>query len=233
MSFKSHKVILTGISLFVMSLSKCTPKLSESRWSELDVKINAKIGPLHNLLGTRTIPSDSAANQLGEILAEFLKNEPEFEEIEKEFFEQKESTSLEEARIMKRELRKKANKKDATPEDKANWLKSVKLYAFLLRVRKGKEEQSDIRKQENAYRKNFFKFAKDACNDTLGKERVKPGFTREQANAYYSAKYGNPVDIDLAKLDWFVPTRDRQGAQIVFRSILGRSFEIVSRDSPG
>ena len=129
---------------------------------------------------------------------------PEFEEVEKEYFEKKQSTSLEEARILKRELRKKANKRNSSAEDKANWLKAVELHSFLLKVSKEKEGKGAIRKQENLYRKNFFRFAKDACNGTLGEERVQPTFSKEQADLYFSTRYGTAAAIDTDELDWFV-----------------------------
>ena len=201
MSLKTHKVIL-AILLYlpVMGLSKVTPKLSEERWSEIDVKINQKIGPLHQLLGNNQIPSDVAADQLGQILSEFLLSEPEFEEVEKEYFRNKSSTSLEEARVLKRELKKKAKVKEASHEDKVNWLKAVKLYALLLARSKSREGEAMIRKQEKAYRKNFFKFAKNSCNGTLDQEKVQPRFTKEQADPYFQAKYGQPADVDLKNL---------------------------------
>ena len=188
-----------------MCITRTTPNLSEARWSELDIKINQAIGSLHHDLGTNQTSSEVAGNEFGKILAEFLNSEEEFEEVEKEFFERKESTSVEEARVLKRELRKKANKKGASPEDKANWLKAVKLYAFLLKVQKEKEGAGEIRRQENAYRKNFYKFSKEACNGTLGKEKEQPEFSQETANEYFKAKYSRPAEIDTRKLDWFVP----------------------------
>ena len=197
------KVIL--LVILTMCLGRSTPSLSETRWTELDVKINYSIGVLHHLLGAKQIPSDEAANQLGQILTNFLESEPEFSEIEKEFFKRKQSTTLEEARILKRELKKVANKKNSTQEQKGAWLKAVKLYAFLLKKSKEKEESNEIRKQENSYRKNFSKFAKEACSGTLGKEKVQPSFNKEDANRYYQAKYGQAAQIDVSKLNWFVP----------------------------
>ena len=49
---------------------------------------------------------------------------------------------------MKREMKKKARRRDATPEDKSNWLRAVKLYAFLLKKNKEKEGAGEVRKQE-------------------------------------------------------------------------------------
>ena len=105
--------------------------------------------------------------------------------MEKQFFEKKQSSTLEEARILKKELKKKASKKDASPEDKANAQKAVKLYAFLLRRKHEKEGANLIRSQEKAYRRNFFKFAREACNGTLGEEKVQPGFSKEDADTYF------------------------------------------------
>ena len=199
-------ILITSI-LIGMCLARKTPDLPASRWKELDNKAKDLTGPLHFRISNYETPSDVAADELGEILSLFLKSEPEFEEVEKQYFEKKQSTSLEEARVLKRELRKKANKKDATAEDKSNWMKAVKLYAFLLRKKKEKEGEGEVRRQEKAYRRNFFKFAKEACNGTLGEEKVQPTFSREEANTYFQTKYGTRVDIDTTKLDWFVPTQ--------------------------
>ena len=107
--------------------------LSSQRWNELDCHINDLIGPLHFRLSCGETPSNVAADELANTVSFFLKNVPEFIEVEKQFFEKKQSSSLEEARILKKELKKKASKKDASPEDKAKAQKAVKLYAFLLR----------------------------------------------------------------------------------------------------
>ena len=188
-----------------MCIARTTPQLTSQKWGELDCHLNDLIGPLHHRLSCRETPSNVAADELAGIISFFLKSVPEFQEVEKQFFERKESTSLEEARILKKELKKKAKKKDATPEDKSNWLKAIKLHAFLLRKKHEKEGASEIRSQEKAYKRNFFKFCKEACEGTLGKEKVQPSFTKEEADRYFPAKYSNKVDIDTSKLNWFVP----------------------------
>ena len=189
-----------------MCLARTTPALPPARWKELDAKAKDLTGPLHFKISHHEIPTDEAADELGKILSLFLKSEPEFQEVEKAFY-QKQTKSLEEARIMKREMKKKARRRDATPEDKSNWLRAVKLYAFLLKKNKEKEGAGEVRKQEKAYKKNFFKFSKEACNGTLGEEKVQPSFTREEANTYYQVKYGSRVDVDTSKLDWYLPTQ--------------------------
>ena len=83
--------------------------------------------------------------------------------------------------------------------------KSVRIYSFLLRRKNAKEQEGQIRKQEKDYNKNFYKFAKNACNGTLDTETVKPDFTPEQAFEFYSTRYSSPGEIDTSKLDWFVP----------------------------
>ena len=147
---------ILALLLPTMCLTRITPKLTATRWDELDCKINDLIGPLHWRISNNETESNIAAEELGGILTNLLESEPEFKEVEKEFFERKHSRSLEEARILKRDLKKKANKRDATAEDKSNWLKAVKLHAFLLRKENERQESSKIKQQENAYRKNFF-----------------------------------------------------------------------------
>ena len=187
-----------------MGLSRLTPDLSELRWKELDSNINKEMGNLHNLLGNNQIPSDEAASLFGKILSDFLENEPEFKEIEKEFFKQKESTTQEEARLTKKDLKKKSKAKNATREDKDNHVRAVRMYSFLLKRKKVKEQEGQIRKQEKEYKKDFFKFAKKACNGTLDSEPVKPDFTKEEAFEFYRFRYADPGEIDISKLDWFV-----------------------------
>ena len=199
------KIILKS-ALYIMCLSRITPNLTKARWNELDCKINDLIGPLHWRISQKETPSNIAADELGGILTNFLKTEPEFVEVEKEYFERKETKTLEEVRILKRDLKKKAKNRNATAEDKANWLKAVKLHAFLLRKEKEKQESSQIKRQEDLYRKNFFKFAKDSCNGTLFAPKVTPTFSKEEADTYFKAKYSTPVRIDTSKLDWMLPT---------------------------
>ena len=99
-----------------MCLARTTPALPPARWKELDAKAKDLTGPLHFKISHHEIPTDEAADELGKILSLFLRSEPEFQEVEKAFY-QKQTKSLEEARIMKREMKKKARRRDATPED--------------------------------------------------------------------------------------------------------------------
>ena len=78
-------------------------------------------------------------------------------------------------------LRKKARSRSATHEDKENYLNSIRMYKYLLKKKHEKIEEGNVRKHENAYRKNFYKFAKDACNGELDTETVQPKFTAEEA----------------------------------------------------
>ena len=201
---KLHIKVCSLLVALNMVLSRATPDLTEAKWKELDNKISKETSNLHHLLGHDQVPPDEAAVLLGEILKDFLEEEPEFQELQKTFFKQKESTTLEEARILKRDLKKKARGKNASREDKENHAKAVRIHAFLLKRTREKDEKGAIRKQEKAYRKNFFSFAKDACNGTLDTERVKPKFSNKEAFDFYQDRYANPGDIDFTKLDWFV-----------------------------
>ena len=193
------------LSITTMCISRSTPQLDSDRWNEIDVQLNDLIGPLHYRISNEETPADEAADELAEIITFLLTNVPEFNDVEKDYFERKQSTSLEEARVLKRELRKKAKKRNASSEDKESWLQAVRLHAFLLRLKHRKEGANEIRAQEKEYRRNFFKFAKSACNGTVGEPKVEPGFPKEVADNFFPGKYSQKVSIDTNKLSWFVP----------------------------
>ena len=130
-------IFLSSIS--TMCISRSTPQLDSDRWNEIDVQLNDLIGPLHYRISNEETPADEAADELAEIITFLLTNVPEFNDVEKDYFERKQSTSLEEARVLKRELRKKAKKRNASAEDKESWLQAVRLHAFLLRLKHRKE----------------------------------------------------------------------------------------------
>ena len=70
-----------------MCLTRTTPKLLASRWSEIDAKVNDLIGPLHWRISNDETPTNVAAEELGEILSKIFQSEAEFEEVEKQFFD--------------------------------------------------------------------------------------------------------------------------------------------------
>ena len=195
-----------------MCLSRITPTLSPARWKELDTKLNESISDLHHLLGHNQIPNDVAADQFCDILADFLEKEPEFKKVEREFFKKKESTTLEEAKTLKTELRRLARQKDATHEIKEDARRAERYYLFLKKRQNKKDGESKVKKHENAYKKNFYQFAKDACNGDLDKDKVQPKFGKEEVFKFYSDRYSSPGELDTSKLDWFVPA-----AEPVFR----------------
>ena len=79
----------------------------------------------------------------------------------------------------------------------------MRLYSFLLKQYHDKEGECKIRKHEKLYRKNFYKFAKEACNGTLDSESVKPKFKEDEAFRFYSERYSNAGELDTSKLEWF------------------------------
>ena len=111
--------VLVAIS---MVLARTTPKISSARWDLLDCKFNDLAGPLHWMISNEEILTDEAAEQLGVILTNLLEKEPEFQEPEAGLSVSDSGKSLEEARLLKKSLRKKARRKEATAEEKAEWL---------------------------------------------------------------------------------------------------------------
>ena len=139
------------------------------------------------------------------MLASSLESKPEFQEEVKEFFRHKPPTAdnLENARKMKNLLRKKATKKDATDEDKAKANQALRNYNYLLNLERTKDAAKKAKNEKKAFKKNFYKTAKEITNGTFGEDKVIPTFNAEKANDFYKNRYSEPVIIDPARLVWF------------------------------
>ena len=184
-------------------LAKEVPDLNDDEWKKIDDELRELQGLLHHLLATDEIPSDVAMDKYTVLLTSFLSSKPEFQGKEKTFFAHAQPTTIQEARKMKKILGKKIKQRGATDEDRRNFHQAQRALSFLIRKDKEKKEKSATFKQESSYRKNFFKFAKAACNGTLDKEEAGPTFSKEDADAHYKGTYSKAVNIDSAKLDWF------------------------------
>ena len=189
--------------LKVPTLARKVPDLDENEWKKLDAELNTLQSPLHHLMGMDEIPSDVAMDQYTELITLFLSSKQEFQHEGKPFFPRQPSSTIPEARKMKNDLRKKSRRKDASDEDRKNFQRAQRALSFLLRKEKEKKSKSDAQKQETAYRKDFFKFAKAAANGTLDKDEAAPNFSKEDADDFYKGRYSQPVDIDISQLDWF------------------------------
>ena len=66
---------------------------------------------MHWRISNDETPTNVAAEELGEILSKVFQSEAEFEEVEKQFFDRKQSKSLEEARLLKKVSRRKQTRR--------------------------------------------------------------------------------------------------------------------------
>ena len=59
-----------------------------------------------------------------------------------------------------------------------------------------------MRREEKFFRKDFYRFAKEASEGTLFEQKIQPAFEKEVADEYFSGKYGVPKVLDESKLEW-------------------------------
>ena len=185
------------------TLSRKVPDLDDNDWKKIDTELLSLQSPLHHLMGMDAIPSDVAMDQYTELLTNFLSSRLEFQPEGRSHHPRPPSTTIPEVRKLKNDLRKKSKRKDATDEDRKNFHRAQRTLSFLLRKEKEKKSKSDARKQETAYRKDFFKFAKAAANGGLDKDEESPTFSKDEADDFYKGRYSQPVNIDISQLDWF------------------------------
>ena len=186
-------VFITTITPSAGKICRNIPKIDKTLWNRYDQEFFGTIHPSWRLFCKGEVSVTQFATDYNTQLASFLESKPEFQEEVKQFFKHNPPSekTLKEAKKLKNELRKKARKKDATEEDKAKANQALRTYNYILKIQKQKDDLAKERKQEKAYRKNFYKTAKDIANGTFGQPTVSPNFDINIANNFYTKKYPN------------------------------------------
>ena len=186
-------------------LIKSLPKIEPSTWNRYDCEFWAKFSPIHHSLASGDVSPVFAAEQFNFLLTEFLKSKDDLTEEAKEFFAHnpEAQNNLESARKLKNHLKKRSKQTEATLEDKAKAKQGLRHYNFLLKKKKESEAESEVKRHEKAFKKNFHKYAKEITNNTFGQPNVSPTFTKEEANLFYRERYSTPKEINLTNLSWF------------------------------
>ena len=93
--------------------------------------------------------------------------------------------------------------KNSTPELKKEFHETNRLYSALKRLDRKKKAIKSIEHEENMYLSNFWDFSKRLIKGELYKEAVRPAFTQDEANKYYTDKYSQDIAFDPSQLNWF------------------------------
>ena len=185
------------------------PKIEKSEWKNLNEKLKEKLVPIHHHLCRSQTPEDiiTLGDQANIVIRDFLLEHPElFETVEstkKTKFKKHNSKALEEAVKLKKELKRKAEHKDATEDDKKKFRLVLRAISDLRKAEKRREEAKTSEHYEKQYNKNKWKFAKKAVNGDLDKLDEPPGFTKAEADEFYPQTYSVPKMIDINQLNWF------------------------------
>ena len=177
----------------------------KAKWTKFDFEFAKLYMPVQEKLSKTEVEPAEAATQFNQMLTEFLRSKPGVIKEVKTYFKHKpESTkSLDEAKKLKNYPRKKAKEPQANKEDKSNACEALRYYNIMLKKHNEKQETKQIEGQEKAYKRNFYKFAKEITNGTYDKPPVVPTFSKEEANEHYTTKYSKESYIDLTQLSWF------------------------------
>ena len=138
-------------------------------------------------------------------MSKFLLLKPEFQKDIKVFYEKtkKKPDALEEIRLMKNYLNKKAKQTDATNEEEKKALETIRLYNHMKKLQTEKDTEKQMREEEKLYRKDFRSSARNVTNGTFGTQSSQPTFEKSTADEYYKNKYENATIIDYDELKWF------------------------------
>ncbi len=180
------------------------PFLPTNQWSEYNSELSDVIAPMYHELCQDQMSPKAAGEQFSKALNEYFASKPDLVlEETVNYYQNHEPKTLAEAKRKKNVLRKKAYGKDATEEDRKAFREAVKTVSYLNKAQKEKDRNKTAIHQEKLYKENFYSFAKKCTDGTLTTPPTKPGFTKEQADAYYPLKYSKDAYVDPAQLNWF------------------------------
>ncbi len=144
------------------------PVFATDEWASSNNELKATLGHLHHELSAGSITPKDAGEQFNVLVCDFLSKHPEFQEDnEIDNYYRNTPRNIDQARKAKNHLRKKAQRKDATPEDRIAFKEAIRAHNFLKRQKKKKNESEQSRYLEKLYNKNFWDFSSKACSGTL------------------------------------------------------------------
>ncbi len=141
------------------------PVFTTDEWASSNNKLKATLGPLHHELSAGSITPKDAGEQFNVLVCDFLSQHPEFQEDhEIDNYYRNTPRNIDQARKAKNHLRKKAQRKDATPEDRLAFKEAIGAHNFLKKQNKKKNDSKQCRYLEKLYQKNFWDFSSKACS---------------------------------------------------------------------
>ena len=181
------------------------PHYETNQWNDLDREVRQLLSPIHYGLSNNVISPQDAATQFSESIYFLLQNKPEFIQNaeNKEGFIKKVPKTLTEAKELKTFYRKKAKSPNATQDDRTMFAQSIRYHNHIKKEQKKRDERNSSKHQEKMYRDNFWEFSKKLCKGELDKKVIKPTFSKETADIFYSKTYSVPVEFNVDGLNWF------------------------------
>ena len=189
------------------SINRNPPTLNKDAWEKYDKEYNDINQKSWDSFRKGFTTPGQFISDLNGTLASFLETKEEFLKVQKEFFkhDQKNHDPVEEARKLKIELNKKAKLPGGTDEDRLMAKEAIRMHSHVKKVSKERQETMKAIEENKAFKKDFWKTAKQVTNGTFGEPPAYPAFSKYTADHFYKEKYENATDINLEDLSWFPP----------------------------
>ena len=119
----------------IIKINRNPPNLDKETWEQMNAEFLDSNKESWSQFRAKEIEPEKYIEALNKSLADFLKSKPEFQYEVKEYFAHKKPTTdpIEEMRLKKNSLNKKARSKVATEKDKIDAKESIRLYNYLLK----------------------------------------------------------------------------------------------------
>ena len=197
---------LTAVEGFIL------PTLPNNVWTEINIRLKARLDPLHSSLSSDVISTSAAAERFSSLMNDFLSSEPVFNHKgDKSGGKKKRQQNIDisdEAFILAKTEKKRlrrlvVGKRQVDIEIRRLFYQSIKTYSFIKKLREKQKRKNDAEAQERSLFKNFWSFAKRAVEGTVGADVKGPTFTFDDANKFYRDRYSTPAPLVEDAISWF------------------------------
>ena len=200
---------LVPVFLTLTSLVKFQAICEKDEWTKLNETLKDKLKPINFHISRAEDPEDISrlGDQANILIRKFLLEHPDIFEA-KEFSKKTKhikhtSKTIAEAKLLKKELKKKAEAPNATLEDRMNFRLALRAISDLKRADERKEQIKTSKHQEGLYFKNKWEFSKKATKGDLDSVPEVPTFSKTVADKFYPQTYSQEKIVDIASLSWF------------------------------
>ena len=164
-------------------INRNPPLLTKEAWEVINREFANLDQESWDQFRTKHEEPENYVGNLNKTLSKFLLTKPEFQKDIKVFYDKTKNKhdALDEIRLKKNDLNKKAKQTNATDEEKKEAMETIRLYNYLKKLQTEKDAEKQMRAEEKSYQKDFWSTARNVTNGTFGTKPSQPTFEKKHS----------------------------------------------------